>query len=211
MPGQQYVPTLHRCVVLSPRTSLPSEGVHPDLLRCINRVFVRGCEAEVLGSVARANSFCLPKDKTNATITTGGSNQQSLRNLHQDRRHLRSSTALDPEGIDDLLPSAALHLEGTRHLRASAALVPEEKRNVQSSTALDPGPQFLGTGGDGSAGSLVIHIRSGDIFNAKGQGKTHPEYGQVRLAACTRRKLRQQFIYFFLRQIAEETNKLSGW
>lgn len=35
------------------------------------------------------------------------------------------------------------------------------------------------SGHDGGGGFLVIHIRSGDIFDPEGQGKMRPTFGQV--------------------------------
>lgn len=42
-----------------------------------------------------------------------------------------------------------------------------------------------GDGRAGSAGSLVIHIQSGDIFSGEGQGTDRSGYGQVRVHDCS--------------------------
>lgn len=107
-------------------------GVHPDLLRCLNHVFVRGCEVDYMGPVANTSAFCPPKGVEENAIDASAN--------HQRRRRRKSRTL-------DVLQSPA-----TNRGRA---------------------PQQT------SAGSLVVHIRSGDIFNAKRMGGKRSDFGQV--------------------------------
>lgn len=89
-------------------------GIHPDLLSCMNRVYLRGCEAAYLGRMVDTSKFC-------------------------------------PVRETPLLPASSF-----RGVNAASGSDPKE-----------PGE---------STGSLVLHIRSGDIFY---QGSDRRRYGQV--------------------------------
>eukprot|EP00904_Undaria_pinnatifida_P009744 jgi/Undpi1/58/HiC_scaffold_1.g00058.m1 len=113
-------------------------GVHPELLRCLNHVFVRGCEAKYLGAVVDKPSFCDAKVDQSAAST--------LPNHHRRRAE-------------------------TNNLKPNRFESPPR--------ALSPAPrQIAGTDSSQRAGSLVIHIRSGDIFDPTGEGSKRPGFGQ---------------------------------
>ena len=114
-------------------------GVHPELLRCLNRVFVRGCEAKYLGAVVDKPAFC------DAMV-----DQSAASTLPNHHRRRAETTDLKPNRFES------------------------------PPRALSPAPQQIaGTDSSQRAGSLVIHIRSGDIFDPTGEGSKRPEFGQV--------------------------------
>ncbi|CAM9683830.1 unnamed protein product [Ascophyllum nodosum] len=52
------------------KTSFRLYGVHPDLLSCMNRVYLRGCEAEYLGPTAKMSSACEPSSPSTPFLET---------------------------------------------------------------------------------------------------------------------------------------------
>lgn len=125
------------------RSSSSSSGVHPDLLSCMNRVYLRGCEAEYFSPLIRSLDFCEPSAPTEG----------------------RSFSA---SGLDKAV-------EAISNLKANHLVLRRELDSGEP--ALDPP-----TPGQSSAGSLIIHIRSGDIFKRRNThlaGANFPGFGQV--------------------------------
>lgn len=98
----------------------------------MNRVFLRGCEAEYLGALVRTSEFCPNK---NTTTMEGG---------YDVSREYPESTA---------------------HSHGSNSTAQRGKDGRQSQ------------GHEEGSGTLVMHIRSGDIF---GKVPSMAKYGQVR-------------------------------
>eukprot|EP00904_Undaria_pinnatifida_P004120 jgi/Undpi1/13709/HiC_scaffold_9.g03362.m1 len=122
-------------------------GVYPDLLDCLNHVFVGGCEAQYLGSVVKTTEFCRPTTEQKVSLGIEGINTEELCNQDSHQRRLRKSRP----SIHGFLPPT---------------------------TAVDNTLGDTSTGSSQSAGSLVIHIRLGDIFNPKGEGGKRQTFGQ---------------------------------
>lgn len=110
--------------------------VHADLLQCMNRVYLRGCEAKYLQPLFGAPDFCENRPPENT------------------RRRLEGELGYGGGG------------------RGAPTLT------MPGAAASD--------GEGGGAGSLVIHIRSGDIFlpkNAERLKRDFLGYGQVRMSS----------------------------
>lgn len=45
--------------------------VHPDLLSCMNRIYLRGCEAEYLGSLGRISELCESRESSGSSLSSG--------------------------------------------------------------------------------------------------------------------------------------------
>lgn len=115
-------------------------GVHPDLVTCMRRVYLRGCEAAYLASLVRTADFCESLDEGHQDPTQGPSTVEPI-----------TGTANLCEGnVQEEVVPEKLH-----------AVVPRNERAPR-----------------GSAGSLVMHLRSGDIFNGVRHSRTS-EFGQV--------------------------------
>lgn len=160
-------------------------GFDPHLLQCMNRVYLRGCEAKYLEPLLSTSDFC-EKPPANS------------RRLDQDadgaERHAKHQMA---PGTSGALAETPLRMPASDSTRA--AVVNSRTRLRQSGSYVGGPGLSLSTkprGDDdrtirsrfdrdakGGAGSLVIHIRSGDIFltrNVERMKIPFPGYGQVR-------------------------------
>lgn len=152
----------------------------------MNRVYLRGCEVKYLEPLFGTTDF----DFCEKPSASGGG-------TGTDRRRLRESV---PGGAHDYLDGRAVTPEQpSASVTGPRARPPATKsknelanRTTESSRRGLEGEAGLGgptlslptteTLGTGSAGSLVIHIRSGDIFDPLLEKKANlafPGYGQV--------------------------------
>lgn len=111
----------------------PQAGVHKELIRCMNRVVLRGCEAEYLGEFIRTTEICPAREKASESTD-------------MDSGHSSSSS------------HGQMEEASSEHWQAG------EIEDGDSLLAVLPSP------------SLVMHIRSGDVF---GKRRINSRYGQV--------------------------------
>lgn len=145
-------------------------GIHPELMSCMNRVYLRGCEAKYLEQLLGGADFCEKPPETG-------------------RRSLGES---DEQEVGGVRPKEGKRIDRTKGLNGRGSRIGGGSRRgvagqgsrpgVTTRSLVDPDVHF-GRHGNGDAGSLVIHIRSGDIFspiNAERMKVSFPAYGQVR-------------------------------
>lgn len=165
-------------------------GVHPDLMRCMNRVYLRGCEAKYLEPLLGTSNICQNPP------ASGGRFLQNNDSLDQDH-HVRPEKSSLYDGRPQRFPSPEEKeqeqggnaeedvLNGRRGRLGGGKEDFSGKRPHLGLTNRDLSetePSVVVRGTDGSAGSLVIHIRSGDIFLPRNIPKlkhSFHTYGQV--------------------------------
>lgn len=117
------------------RVAFQREGIHRDLYGCINRVYLRGCEAAYLGNLVDTSNYCN-----------------------------RSRTNVRPSDV---------HEKGASTCKNN---VQEDEPIRNSVSRLDDTNEV----GESGMGSLVVHIRSGDIFHKHNDSRI--SFGQVSYA-----------------------------
>ena len=130
---------------ISPRPA-PSVGIHPDLLSCMNNVYLRGCEAAYLGAMVKTSEFCAAGE----------------------------TSFTSPPGVN---AAQFVHDVNDHHVEND-----QESKSVGGSSSVGGHSQERGPG----AGSLAIHIRSGDIFEGRLDSR---RYGQVGCITCPSERL----------------------
>lgn len=144
-------------------------------MSCMNRVYLRGCEAKYLEPLIGGADFC---EKPPAS----------------DRRFLGERDEQEEPGTAPRFPASeerkqADHAKAVLNSRKglggggrSGVSDQGSHPGMANRNLRDPDTKF-GLGAQGSAGSLVIHVRSGDIFmpiNAERMKPSFFAYGQVR-------------------------------
>ncbi|CAN0262035.1 unnamed protein product [Ascophyllum nodosum] len=118
-------------------------GIHPDLLSCMNHVYLRGCEAAYLGAMVKTSEFCAAGE----------------------------TSFTSPPGVN---AAQFVHDVNDHHVEND-----QESKSVGGSSSVGGHSQERGPG----AGSLAIHIRSGDIFEGRLDSR---RYGQPPLQFYTK-------------------------
>lgn len=217
----------------------PHSAIHPQLLSCMNRVYIRGCEAAYLEPLLGAERFSYCENP--AATTTHGRRLSENDGRQEDARGVTATTTIPPplatadaatgsalsapassrtmmesdplssqgrdtgmeeedstneRGSGNGVPSRGLQVsgvsegatDGRRRLRAAGDRDGESpadggRKLVTADTPPVDNGMTSGLGKRGSAGSLVIHIRSGDIFKHLRPGaepsRMFLSYGQV--------------------------------
>lgn len=156
-------------------------------MSCMNRVYLRGCEVKYLEPLLGTSDICQKP----------ASGDRALReaNLEQDDEVRPEQPSVDTVDTPPRFPASE---EGrhTDHVKAiitsrtaggidggKGGFSDQRPHSGVTSRNLGTPSISLGRGTEGSAGSLVIHIRSGDIFlpmNAVKMKNSFHTYGQVR-------------------------------
>lgn len=139
-------------------------------MSCMNRVYLRGCEAKYLESLLGGTNFCEKAPETRRRVL-GESDEHEEVGVRSGQERL---------GDDAKLLNGPAGRASGRGRRGGA----DQGKHPEVATRRLSDPNFkLRNDANGSAGSLVIHIRSGDIFspaNAVKMKASFPAYGQVR-------------------------------
>ncbi len=146
-------------------------------------MYLRGCEAEYLEPLFGTTDFC-----ENPPASDGGGGRR-LREGGPEEHDL------DDRAVKFELPPASVTSPRTRPPATKSKkertnrTTAKGRRKLEGEAGLGEPTLSLATGtpGTGGAGSLVIHIRSGDIFAPlleKKAAMAFPGYGQVRVCVC---------------------------
>lgn len=166
-------------------------------MKCMNRVYLRGCEAKYLEPLLGTSNICQNPPASGGRFLQ---DSDSLDQDHQvqpgepslyDGRPPRSPSPSEKKG-QGVHPKEGI-FNGRRGRIVGGKEELSAKRPHLDLTNRDLGEPETGVAARGtaeSAGSLVIHIRSGDIFlpsNAEKLKQSFHTYGQVYLirGSCT--------------------------
>lgn len=145
-------------------------------------MFVRGCEAELTGSVVNTTEICRPTNDARDTTTNEYIDAEDLttedippKDIPAGDNIAQGKSPGDNITEDTIIENIPAEDKHERLLRkGKPGIVVFDPPIVQ-----DDDIQYTPAGKSQSAGSLVIHIQSGDIFDTHGLGKHNPGFGQV--------------------------------
>lgn len=155
---------------------------------CMNRVYLRGCEAKYLEPLLGTSDFCEKKPASSRRLDQSGGDTEDRPGQEVPGASGAAALAGTPPRIPASDSARSTARSSRTSLRQSSSSTEGPDLSLSTKTGGYDGDNVSGgcdRDAEGSAGSLVIHMRSGDIFRpsttsrAKGSFWLHT-MGQVR-------------------------------
>lgn len=163
----------------------------------MNRVYLRGCEAKYFEPLLDTSDFCENPPASSRRLGRNGDEDAGGRHEGQDVPGLPAAHAETPPRTPASNTKRAALLSSRTRLRQSSSdsegpglnmsTKPETPGDYDDIIRSSSSSSSVDRDATGGAGSLVIHIRSGDIFlplNAERMKYSFPGFGQVVCMYC---------------------------